>query len=206
MKRGRWRKIPWYLRYQVGARIASWMRKVAIKATHLHCTVEFQGPVRIGRGFELHIPDNGSFIVGPGVDFRRDFVCEIAGEGKVVIGAGTVFTSQTLIQCTTSIEIGRRCALGQSTLIADGNHAFRDHTKHMFEQGYDYRPIVIGDGAIVMTKCTVINSIGEKSVIGANSLVTRSIPAFCVAGGVPARVIEYFGPPESRPADVPADA
>ena len=195
-------RLPWHLRYRVGAKWASDLRRLAITATHRHCRVEFQGPVRLGPGFALNIPDRGSLIVGPGVDFRRGFVCEISGDGRVTIGANTVFTSHALIQCSTSIDIGRRAALGQALLIADGNHRFRDPDKHLLDQGYDFRPITIGDGAVVMTKCTVLADIGERAIIGANSVVTKPIPPFCLALGAPARPVEYFGPPDRRPADL----
>jgi acetyltransferase-like isoleucine patch superfamily enzyme len=197
-----WRKIPWLLRYRIGSKLGSDLRKLAIKLTHLHCTVEFRGPVRLGPGFTLDIPDGGTFIVNEGVDFRRNFRCEISGNGRVEIGAGTVFTADTLIQCTTSIDIGRRCGFGQATFIVDGNHKFRDHTRHWLDQGDEFRPITIGDSVAVNTKCTVINSIGERSVIGANSVVSKAIPPYCLAVGAPARIVEYFGPPEHRPADL----
>jgi acetyltransferase-like isoleucine patch superfamily enzyme len=201
-----WRKIPWHLRYRTAPKLASDLRRMSIRLTHRHCTVEFRGPVRLGPGFTLYIPDRGTFIVGNGVDFRRDFRCEISGDGRVEIGDGTVFTADALIQCTTSITIGRRCALGQATFIADGNHKFRDWTKHLLDQGYNFRPITIEDNAIVMSKGTVLNSIGRGAIIGANSVVTKPIPAYCVAVGAPAKVVEYFGPPEMRPAELPIDA
>ncbi|HWB68040.1 MAG TPA: acyltransferase, partial [Mycobacteriales bacterium] len=91
---------------------------------------------------------------------------------------------------------------GQAVMIADGNHKFRDHTQHLLDQGYEFRPITIGDNAIVTSKCTILNSIGDGAVIGANSVVTKPVPAFCLAVGAPARVVEYFGPPERRPEGV----
>ena len=166
--------------------------------------MEFQGPVRLGPGFALEIPDRGSLIVGPGVDFRRGFVCEISGSGRVSIGAGTVFTSHAYLQCTTSIDIGERCMFGQALQIVDGNHRFRDPEVPINDQGYDYRPIVIGRDVAVMSKCTIINSIGEHSFVGANSVVTRPIPAHSLAVGAPAKVLEYLGPPELRPANLDA--
>jgi acetyltransferase-like isoleucine patch superfamily enzyme len=197
------REIPWRVRYRAGERIATEARKLVIRLTHRHCHVEFQGRVRLGPGFALDIPGQGSFIVGPGVDFRRGFVCEISGTGRVRIGAGTTFTSSCLIQCSTSIDIGEGCNFGQSTQIVDGNHRFRDPDVPMLEQGYDFRPIVIGAGVSVLSKCTIVNSIGERAYIGANSVVTREIPPFCLALGAPARVVEYFGRPELRPPDLP---
>jgi len=170
------------------------------RATHLHCRVEFQGPLRIGPGFHLDIADNGTLIVGPGVDFRHGFKCEISGSGRVVIGEGTIFTSHCLIQCSTSIEIGRRCTFGQSALIYDGTHRFEDLDRHWLDQGYDFQPIKIGDAVGVSDKCTIHADIGDRAMIASHSVVTRPIPAYCVAAGAPARVVRYFGPPDQRPA------
>jgi len=195
-----WRKLPWHLRYRTGGKLASDVRQLSIRLTHPHCTVEFRGPVRLGRGFTLYIPDRGTFIVGSGVDFRRNFRCEISGDGRVEIGDGSIFTAEALIQASTSIVIGTRCVFGQSVMIADGNHLFRDPTKHLLDQGYDFRPITIEDNAIVMSKCTIINNIGRGAIIGAHTVVSKPIPAYCLALGAPGRVVEYFGPPELRPA------
>lgn len=196
------RKLPWHLRYRVGGRAASELRKLVVRATHLHCRVEFQGPVWIGPGFSLDIPDRGSLIVGPGVTFQRGFVCEISGTGRVTIGAGTIVRDHVLIGCSTTIDVGRRCVLGQSALLMDGFHRFRDPDRHLLDQGYDFRPVTIDDGAVVLAKCSITSSIGAHAVIGSNSVVTRPIPPYCFAVGAPARVIEYFGRPENRPAEL----
>src|SRR5947209_905944 len=69
------------------------------------------------------------------------------------------------------------------------------------EQGYDYRPLLIEDDATVLGLCTVVNSIGRKAMVGANSIVTRPVPAYTLAAGTPARVIDYFGPPGQDPRE-----
>lgn len=194
-------RAPWRLRYDYGARGASELRRLAILATHLHAHVELPRNTRLGPGFDLIIPGPGTFKVGPGTDFRRGFVAEISGDGRIDIGAGCTFTSFALVQCSTTISIGRRAVFGQNLMIADGNHRFRDHTRHLNDQGYDFCPIVIGENAVVMSKCTLVASIGDGAFIAANSVVTKDIPPFCLAAGAPARVIEYFGPPEQRPAE-----
>jgi acetyltransferase-like isoleucine patch superfamily enzyme len=197
-----WRRVPWKLRYEVGSRVASEARRLSILATHQHCRVEFAGPVRLGPGFSLRIPDHGTLIVGPYVDFREGFVCEISGSGRVTIGAGSIFTSHALIQCSTSIDIGERCVFGQALLIADGNHRYRDPDLHLLDQGYDFRPLRIDDGAVVTSKCTILNNLGERCLVGANSVVIAPVPAFCLAVGSPARIVEYFGPPGGEPVEL----
>jgi acetyltransferase-like isoleucine patch superfamily enzyme len=176
------------------------VRKRWLLLRNPHVDIRFEGPVYIGPGFSLHAPNGGTFTVGPRVEFRRGFRCEL-GEGgtRLTIGADSVFTYYVLIQCTTSIEIGERAMFGQSTIVIDGNHRFRDLDRPMLEQGYDFRPIRIEDDATVTTKCTIISDLGRRSFVGANSVVTRPVPPYCVVAGAPARVIDYFGPPGLEP-------
>jgi acetyltransferase-like isoleucine patch superfamily enzyme len=175
------------------------MRLVVARTTHKHATVVLPRSVFAGPGFRLEIPGAATLVVGERVQFRKSFYCEIDYGGTVSIGAGTVFTSDAMIQCTTSVTIGERCAFGQGTFIADGSHQFRDPSQHALDQGYNHRPITIEDGAIILTKCTIVANIGTRAVIAANSLVNRDVPAYTLAGGVPARPIEYFGPSVEQP-------
>ena len=196
------RRLPWLVRYGYGRRLASSWRRRSILFTHQHLDVQIAKSVAIGPRCDFWMPGAATLRVDAGCEFRRDFFCEIAPGGRVELAEGVIFTSAALIQISTSLVIGRRAVFGQSVMIADGNHKFRDHTKHLLDQGYDFRPITIGDNAIVTSKCTILNSIGEGAVIGAGSVVTRPIPAYCLAYGAPARVVEYFGPEELRPEDL----
>ena len=184
------------LSYAWGPRIASAARKRWLLLRHPHVDIRFDGPVYLGPGFSLFCPEGGTFHVGPSVEFRRDFRCELHG-GTVRIGEGTVFTYYVLMQCTGTIDIGKRCMFGQSTIVVDGNHRFKDLTKPMLAQGYDLRPIRIGDDATITTKCTIIADVGERAFVGANSVVTKDVPPYTVVAGVPAKVIEEFGPSPS---------
>lgn len=184
--------LPWRARYRWAPRAASDLRRLTATATHGHATVEFRGPVRLGPGFALDIPGPGTFVVGAGVDLRRGFVCEISGEGRVTIGDGSVFTRGALVQCSTSIDIGRRCVFGQDVLLADGNHRYDDPDRHLLDQGYSFTPLVIGDGAVVMSKCTVVASLGAGSVVAAGSVVTEAVPPRTLVGGAPARILRQL--------------
>lgn len=191
-------RVARFLRYGRGPRIASALRRHWLLLTHPGADIRFDGPVYLGPGFSLHIPDGGSFHVGPGVEFRRNFRAEVSGDGRISIGAGCVFTYDVVMQCSTTIDVGERAMFGQATLVVDGNHRFRDLERPMLAQGYDFRPLRIADDVVVTTKCTIIADVGERSIIGANSVVTRNVPAFTVAAGVPAKVIEEFGPASTR--------
>jgi acetyltransferase-like isoleucine patch superfamily enzyme len=195
-------RLPWLVRdvgYFHAPRIGSALRKAWVKLRNPHATIEFGRHAYVGPGFSLHIPEGGTFIAGRACEFRRGFRCEL-GKGAVVrIGEMSIFTHYSLIQCSTRIEIGERCMFGQSSQIVDGNHRFRDLTKPMLEQGYDFREVHIADDVTTTTKCTIIADIGTKTFVGANSVVSRDLPAYVVAVGSPAKAVDYFGPAGSEP-------
>src|SRR5256885_16543872 len=78
--------------YGWGPRLMSELRKRWILLSHRHANIVFEGPVHIAPGFSLYIPENGSFIVGPGVEFRRGFRAEVGNGGRGVIGARCPFS------------------------------------------------------------------------------------------------------------------
>ena len=186
-----------------GPRLMSWARKRWVIWRNPHATIEFRGSAYLGPGFSLHMPRGGTLIVGHGVEFRRGFRAEFArADTRIEIDDLAVFSYDVIIQCTTSVKIGAHCQFGQNTLIVDGNHRFRDLDRPMLAQGYDYNPVTIHDHAVLTTKCTVIADIGERTYVGAHSVVSRPLPAFCVAVGAPAKVVDYFGPPGQEPAEL----
>ena len=196
------RRLPQRIRYRYAWRVGSWLRMRWVLVCHPHANIRFGRDVYLGPGFSLFIPGEGSFIVGDRVEFRRGFRAEVSGNGRVTIGADTVFTSSVLVQCTTTMDIGERCQFGQTSILVDGQHRFRDITRPMLEQGYDFHPLTIEDDAVVTSKCTIMANIGRRAFVGANSVVTKPIPPYTVAVGAPARPIDYFGPPGGEPAEL----
>lgn len=194
------RYLPRTIGYFHGPRLMSWLRKRWVLFRNPHVDIQFTGPVYLGPGFSLHAPDGGQFIVGSGVEFRRGFRAELAGpDATIKVGDGCYFTYDVIIACSTTIEIGERVGLAQSTFVADGHHRFRNIDEVFLAQGYDFTPIKIGDDVQVHSKVTIVESIGERAVIGANAVITRPIPPYCLAAGVPARVLDYFGPEGQEP-------
>ena len=195
----RWRDALNNIVYFRAPRVASALRKRWAIWSNPKAHIEFGPWVYAGPGFSLHMPFGGTFVAEEGVEFRRRFRAEVGPNGRVRIGKHTYCTYDVIITADTVVEVGERCGLGQATYIADGNHRFRDLTVPFLEQGYDYRPIRIENDVQIHSKCTIVNSIGTRSVIGANAVISRPIPPYCLAAGVPARVIDYFGPPGQEP-------
>jgi acetyltransferase-like isoleucine patch superfamily enzyme len=196
--------LPMRLGYIWGPRFMSLLRRRWVYLRHPHANINIHPTAYLGPGFSLHITGPGTFEAGPYCQFRRGFRAEIEGRGRVSFGERCICTYDVLIQCSTSIEFGERVMLGQSCFLADGNHKFRELDKPMLAQGYEYRPLRVADDAVATSKCTILADLGERVWIGANAVVTKPIPSFCVAVGSPARVIDYFGPPGAEPPELAA--
>jgi len=188
------------LSHDWGPRLASRLRKEWVKLRNPLADIRF-GPGSVaGPGFSISAPWGGRFHCGANCEFRRGFIAELAGpDSTIEIGNRTVFTYHSLVQCAGTISVGDDASFGQSSMLVDGNHRFRDLDRPVLEQGYDVRPIRIDDEATTMTKCTIIADIGRHAIVGANAVVLSPVPAYTVAVGVPARVVDYFGPPGQEP-------
>jgi acetyltransferase-like isoleucine patch superfamily enzyme len=105
-------------------------------------------------------------------------------EGRLDLGV--------MIAALDLVEIGAHCMFANGCVITDANHRFDDPDKPVPWQGFTSKgPTRVGDnvwcGANVVITSGV--TVGERCVIGANSVVTEDIPPFSIAAGAPARVL-----------------
>lgn len=90
------------------------------------------------------------------------------------------------------ISIGNGVRIAPHVMIFANNHIFTDTDTPIFEQDVAEAPIVIEDDVWIAGKVMITAGvrIGHGSVIGAGAVVTKDIPAWSVAVGVPAQVIK----------------
>jgi maltose O-acetyltransferase len=108
----------------------------------------------------------------------------------IEIGEGCAFSNNISICALQSIKIGERCLIGDMVLIIDADHHELDPVHRWSGQGVVV-PVIIGRNVWIGSRAIILRgvTIGDNSVIGAGSVVTKSIPADSVAAGNPARVI-----------------
>ena len=89
------------------------------------------------------------------------------------------------------IQIGRYVRIGSHTVMVAANHRFERTDIPIAKQGVKPEPIVIEDDVWIGSRVNLLAGvrIGKGSVIGAGAVVTKDIPPYSVAVGVPARVI-----------------
>lgn len=122
------------------------------------------------------------------VPLTNDINCHL------LIGEGSIIGHFNHIYAVGEIEIGKNVLTADKVFISDNQHEFIDTTVPILSQGIrQLSKVKIGDGSwIGENVCILGASIGKNCVIGANSVVTKDIPDYCVAVGSPARVIKKF--------------
>jgi len=90
------------------------------------------------------------------------------------------------------LTIGNHCMVGGGTIISGVNHGCEDTQIPMRNQPAIVQPVVIGDDVWIGMGVKILPgvTIGTGSIIGAGSVVTRDIPPYSVAMGVPCKVVK----------------
>jgi acetyltransferase-like isoleucine patch superfamily enzyme len=135
---------------------------------------------------------DGRLEVGANAFFEPDVWITLADEATISIGEGTFLNIAVMLAAMDRVQIGAHCMLANGCFVTDANHRFDDPEAPITWQGFTSKgPTTIGDnvwlGAHVVVTSGV--TIGERCVIGANSVVTQDIPPFSIAAGAPAKVL-----------------
>lgn len=92
-----------------------------------------------------------------------------------------------------TVTIGDNVMMGPDVLIYTTNHEFKDKDMPMRMQGYQKeKPVIIGNDVWIGSRVIILPGvhIGDGCVIGAGSVVTKNVPAYCVCAGNPAKVVK----------------
>jgi len=113
---------------------------------------------------------------------------------ELCIKKGTTIGDFNHIIATRSIEIQENALTANFVYISDNLHEFEDINTPIKQQSIkQLSPIVLGEGCWIGEHVSIIGaSVGKHSVIGANSVVTKDIPDYCVAVGAPAYIIKRY--------------
>jgi acetyltransferase-like isoleucine patch superfamily enzyme len=148
------------------------------------------GLVFFGRHLELQIArkgliDFGRFVwIGDGTKIR----CH---EGVVEIGPKTVMGQECTISAFQRVRIGEQCVIADRAMFIDFDHGVVEVERSIREQGIYKRDVEVGSNVWIGYGACILRGVrvGDNSIVGTNSVVTRDVPANAVVAGIPARVI-----------------
>lgn len=147
------------------------------------------------RGDKVRIGDNFYYSSGDAVNpISSNLHGAIYVENGASLAIGNdVGMSSTRMWIHGSIKIGDHVKIGGYVLMTDTDaHPMDFMVRRSSNEGTKSAPIVIEDDVWIGAHCIILKgvTIGARSIIGAGSVVTKSIPADCVAAGNPCRVIK----------------
>jgi len=183
-----------YGRHRVRNIYCRWLLKR--KGVHIGRHVWFDGPVEIRMGI------GGQLIIGDRCNFGKYVLLKVDSGARLELKENVKINRFCIIEAYLSVTLERDVLTGPSVFITDGNHNFLTRLPikdadalmgphHKSEQLV--KPVVVsayswlGSGVRVLPGVTI----GEHAVVGANAVVTREIPPFAIAAGVPCRILKF---------------
>lgn len=150
------------------------------------------GRVEIARNFSDIRLEAGCSLDDGVVLLSSDSQTEGTSRPKIHIKESTYINRNTFIDAALSITIGKQCAIGPNCYITDHDHGTEVGLPPL-EQALVSQATYLCDRVWIGANVTILKgvTIGEDAVIGAGSVVTKSVPAGAIAVGVPAKVIRY---------------
>jgi acetyltransferase-like isoleucine patch superfamily enzyme len=144
-------------------------------------------------GDNIHLGRHAHIIASPDNLIRITSWPSRLGKTEIHIGNYCLISPGVRISAAKSIRIGDNCMFASNVYISDSDwHGIYNRIRPFRSE----KPIIIEDN-VWLGERVIVNKgvcIGENSVIGAGSIVTKNIPANSIAAGNPARVIKTINP------------
>jgi acetyltransferase-like isoleucine patch superfamily enzyme len=179
-------QIAWERAYSAVS--VTWLRAYGVRIGR-GCMI--RGPVRV-IGDPRRVTIGGGSSLHGGVTFwTHDYG---PGHGEITLGRRVTCLSGVTFNSYARIEVGDDTAFGDGCYVQDNDHGTEPGTPVMRQPSHG-SPVAIGQDVWFGARCIVLKGvrIGDHTVVGAGSVVVKSLPADSVAVGVPCRVVKARG-------------
>ncbi len=155
--------------------------------------VEISEAAQIGALEVVFLGSDNVLEIDEGVQYNKGRIWYASSNGSMDVGAQTLITEAdlTITEPSMRISIGKRClfAWGIDVRCGDGHPIVTIATGEKINHA---RPIIIEDHVWIAAKATILKgvTIQANSIVGADTIVTKNVPANSVVAGVPAKVVK----------------
>jgi serine acetyltransferase len=199
------------LTFLVRLRVSAWLERAEI-SVHIDKAVSF------GRGIKIEIKPRsrasltilsgskigddvrlrlrgGEIWIGHKVDIRAGAVLSIGG-GTIRLDGPNNLSWGVVIHCANMVHLHRHAHVAEFSTIVDSSHYYTSPEVWSYHN-VKTKPVVLGEDVWVCPKATIASgvTIGDHTIVGANSCVIRDAPAGVLVSGVPAKVVRALDLP-----------
>lgn len=149
-------------------------------------------PLIIRAHSDISIGDNTTILNGVRMQVYNDLTRR---DSKLEIGNDCYIGYNNTFLAGGDIIIEDGVLMASNILISSENHSVNpEDDKYYMDQKLECESVVVGEGSWLGENCKILPGvkIGKKCVIGAGSIVTKSIPDYCIAVGSPAKIIKKY--------------
>jgi len=148
--------------------------------------IELGNNIYIGSGVKIYTNNRigNNVYLGDNVELRCNGVNEIKIGKNCTLNRGSIILG--------NVRIGDNCLIAPLCVVSGSNHNFSNVNSNINKQGISSKGIIIKNNVWLGAQVTILDgvTIGENSIIGAGSVVTKSIPKNSIAVGNPCTVIK----------------
>jgi acetyltransferase-like isoleucine patch superfamily enzyme len=138
----------------------------------------------------------GGITIGDGTNLMHGTIFHVFNfrrlpQAGITVGQNCFFGEYTCIRGQGGVRIGDGVYTGTHVQIAAVNHVYHDPDRFIKDQGITAEGIIIEDDVWLGSNVVVVDgvTIGQGCVVGAGAVVTKSLPPYSVAVGIPARAV-----------------
>lgn len=171
------------------------LKRKLITRYHLSKIGSWQGDGYFSASAQLTNPKQISLGKRPVIN-QRVWLAVIQGSdglGKITTGDDLHLAQEVIMASAFHIEIGNGVTLGPRACIYDNNHNYANADQSVMTQGIEGKKVIINDFAWIGAHAIILPgvTIGKSAIVGAGSVVTKSIPDYAIVAGNPAQLIKY---------------
>ncbi len=119
---------------------------------------------------------------------------------KLVIDDGAIIGHYNHITCIDDVYIGKNVLIADRVYISDNYHGYEDVKRPInFQEVKSKGSVYIGENTWIGDNVSIISAkIGKHCIIGANSVVNKDIPDYCVVVGAPAKIVKRYNESKNK--------
>jgi acetyltransferase-like isoleucine patch superfamily enzyme len=165
--------------------------------THAGWRWRTDGLLFLGRGLELQVAKGARIEFGRFV-WIGDKTKIRCHEGVVEIGSKTVMGQECTISAYRRVRIGEQCVIADRAMFIDFDHGVVEVERPIRSQGIYMRDVEVGSNVWIGYGACILRGVrvGDNSIIGTNSVVTKDVPANAIVAGIPAKIIRMREAPK----------